>query len=63
MKIIINEKNDIQWNLLNFLFWKDKMITTKLLCPKQNKIIVTGSAKQHGAQIQTCYNIVTMDIN
>jgi hypothetical protein len=39
------------------------MITTKLLCPKQNKIIVTGSAKQHGAQIQTCYNIVTMDIN
>jgi hypothetical protein len=36
-------------------FWKDKffLITTKLLCSqKNNLIIVTDSAKQHGAQMQ-----------
>ncbi len=32
-------------------FEKTKLITTKLLCPQKNLIIVTARAKQRGAQM------------
>jgi hypothetical protein len=32
-------------------FEKTKLITTKLLCPQNNLIIVTSTAKQRGTQI------------
>jgi hypothetical protein len=53
-KLLIGQ-NDIMWNLQNIIFWKIKINYKKIIMITRNSlIIVTGSAKQCGAQI---YNI------
>ncbi len=54
----IKNGNIYQWKKITYSeiykilsFEKKKFITTKLLCPQNNLIIITGSAKQCGAQI------------
>jgi hypothetical protein len=49
---LLMEKNDIKWNLQNFIFWKDKIDYNKIIMSTQNNlIIVIGSGKQREAQI------------
>jgi hypothetical protein len=47
------EQNEIEWNLQNFVFWKNRIDYNKLSVSTQNNwiIIITDSVKQHEAQI------------
>jgi len=40
------EQNDMQWNLQNFIFWKEKIDCNKIIMSTQNTlIIITNNAK------------------
>jgi hypothetical protein len=47
------EQNEIEWNLQNFVFWKNRIDYNKLSVSTQNNwiIIITDSVKQPEAQI------------